>query len=146
MMVHDSDTKMTSFRSAIRAFKMTESTAQNMIDTIYNVLDRDNQATISVVKHVGQIFEEDGDRDKARNILEAINGFRAQVSLIIYNPLAIRVKLISGISKNSSSHRLGDQVALAVTSHTLPLVKSCVRKTRLTHRAVRPTLEQCGIG
>lgn len=71
---------MSSFRAAIRAFKRTESTAQGMIDTIYNVLDRDNQATIGVVKEIGQIFEEDGDKDKARNILEAINGFRAQVS------------------------------------------------------------------
>jgi hypothetical protein len=52
-----------------------------MIDTIYNVLDRDAQATISITKEIGQIFEEDGDRDKARNILEAMNGFRAQVSL-----------------------------------------------------------------
>lgn len=80
-MVNDSNTKMSSFRAAIRAFKMTESTAQNMIDTIYNVLDRDAQATISVIKEIGQIFEEDGDRDKAMNILEAMNGFRAQVSL-----------------------------------------------------------------
>lgn len=82
MMVSDSNTKMSSFRAAIRAFKMTESTAQNMIDTIYNVLDRDAQATISVTKEIGQIFEEDGDRDKAMNVLEAMNGFRAQVSPI----------------------------------------------------------------
>jgi hypothetical protein len=79
-MVSDSVNKMSSFRSAIRAFKNTESTAKGMIDTIYNVLDQDHQATISVVKEIGQIFEEDGSRDKAKDILEAINGFKAQVS------------------------------------------------------------------
>ena len=80
-MVSDSTNKMTSFSAAIRAFKNTESTAKGMIDTIYNVLDQDSQATVSVVKEIGQIFEEDGLRDKAKDILEAINGFRAQVSL-----------------------------------------------------------------
>jgi hypothetical protein len=79
-MVSDSTNKMTSFSAAIRAFKNTESTAKGMIDTIYNVLDQDSQATVSVVKEIGQIFEEDGLRDKAKDILEAINGFRAQVS------------------------------------------------------------------
>jgi hypothetical protein len=79
-MVSDSANKMSSFRAAIRAFHNTESTAKGMIDTIYHVLDQDNQATISVVKQIGQIFEEDGSRDKAKEILEAINGFRAQVS------------------------------------------------------------------
>lgn len=79
-MVSDSTNKMTSFSAAIRAFKNTESTAKGMIDTIYNVLDQDSQATVSVVREIGQIFEEDGLRDKAKDILEAINGFRAQVS------------------------------------------------------------------
>jgi hypothetical protein len=80
-MVSDSTNKMTSFSASIRAFKNTESTAKGMIDTIYNVLDQDSQATVSVIKEIGQIFEEDGLRDKAKDILEAINGFRAQVSL-----------------------------------------------------------------
>lgn len=92
-MVHDSQTKMSSFRAAIRAFKMTESTAQNMVDTIYNVLDRDAQATVSVTREIGQIFEESGDKDKARNILEAMNGFRAQVSPSIPSCASLRSKL-----------------------------------------------------
>jgi hypothetical protein len=79
-MVNDSENKMTSFRAAIRAFKNTESTAKGMIDTIYNVLDQDAPGTVNVVKQIGQIFEEDGNMDKAKDILEAINGFRAQVS------------------------------------------------------------------
>jgi len=80
-MTSDSTNKMTSFHAAIRAFKNTESTAKGMIDTIYNVLDQDAQATISVVREVGQIFEADVNKDKAKDILEALNGFRAQASL-----------------------------------------------------------------
>lgn len=89
-MVSDSTNKMTSFSAAIRAFKNTESTAKGMIDTIYNVLDQDSQATVSVVREIGQIFEEDGLKDKAKDILEAINGFRAQVST---TPLVIGLNL-----------------------------------------------------
>jgi hypothetical protein len=90
-MVSDSTNKMTSFSAAIRAFKNTESTAKGMIDTIYNVLDQDSQATVSVVKEIGQIFEEDGLRDKAKDILEAINGFRAQVSFPLPQPKGVKL-------------------------------------------------------
>lgn len=103
MMVGESETKMSSFQYAIRAFKISESTAQNMIDTVYNVLDRDSQATISVIKEVGQMFEDDGEKDKAKNILEAINGFRAQVSAPRC-PTCVIVCAKSTRSKNSSSH------------------------------------------
>lgn len=79
-MVNDNENRMSSFQSAIRSFKHTESTAKDMIDTIYNVLDRDAQATSSIVREIGSIFEEDAEKDKAKAILEAINGFRAEVS------------------------------------------------------------------
>lgn len=98
---------MSSFRAAIRAFKNTESTAQGMIDTIYNVLDRDNHATIGLVKEIGQIFEVDGEKDKARNVLEAINGFKAQVSLSKHQITTIR---LIRCSKSNNSLRWSDQV------------------------------------
>ena len=129
-MVSDSANKMASFSASIRAFKNTESTAKGMIDTIYNVLDQDSQATVSVVKEIGQIFEEDGLRDKAKDILEAINGFRAQVSL---SPLHewTGAKLTFN-SKNRHSHLFLSAELLEVITLVSHLVKSSEQRIPLT--------------
>lgn len=51
-----------------------------MIDTVYNVLDRDVEATVGVMRDVAGLFEGPGEGDKGRNLLEALNGFRVEVS------------------------------------------------------------------
>jgi hypothetical protein len=78
MLVNDSPTKLTSFRAAVRQFKSNESTAKDMLDTIYNVLDNDADATAGVVREISNLFDADGERDKQRAILEAVNTFRVQ--------------------------------------------------------------------
>lgn len=81
MLVNDSATKLASFRAAVRQLKNNESTAKDMVDTIYHVLDKDADATAGVVREISNLFDADGERDKQRAILEAVNAFRVQVSL-----------------------------------------------------------------
>lgn len=80
MLVGDSEAKMQSFRSAVRQYKNNESAATDLIDTIFNVLDRDLEATTGVIREVAGLFDGDSEKDKQRAILEALNGFRIHVS------------------------------------------------------------------
>jgi hypothetical protein len=75
--VQGSDNKLSSFRSAVRQFKHNESSAKDMIDTIYNVLDQDTESTVGVLREVAGLFE---DEEKSRTVLEAVNAFRITVS------------------------------------------------------------------
>jgi len=52
-----------------------------MLDTVFNVLDRDVDATTGVMREIAGLFDGEGDRDKQRSVLEALNGFRVEVSL-----------------------------------------------------------------
>ena len=82
MLVNDSSTKLSSFRSAVRQFRSNESGAKDMIDTIFHVLDRDVDATTGVVREIAELFDGDGERDKQKSVLEALNGFRVEVCLL----------------------------------------------------------------
>lgn len=52
-----------------------------MIDTVYNVLDRDADATMGIVREIAGVFNLEGEKDKQASVLEALNGFRVEVSL-----------------------------------------------------------------
>ena len=78
MLVGESSTKLSSFRSAVRQFKNNESSANGMIDTIFNVLDRDIDAAVGVVRELANLFGAENDGDKKKAVLEAINGFRVE--------------------------------------------------------------------
>jgi intracellular sulfur oxidation DsrE/DsrF family protein len=80
MLVGDSSVKLLSFRSAFRQFQNHESRAKDMIDTVYNVLDRDTDATMGVVREVAGLFHGEGEKEKQASVLEALNGFRVEVS------------------------------------------------------------------
>lgn len=69
---------MNSFRSAVRQYKANESTARDMVDTVFNVLERELEPTLGVLREVASLFD---DEDKSRAVLEAMNGFRIEVSL-----------------------------------------------------------------
>lgn len=84
LLVQGNDNKLSSFRSAVRQFKNNESSAKDMIDTIFNVLDRDVESTVGVLREVAGLFDDD---EKSRAVLEAVNGFRIEVSHI---PLRVR--------------------------------------------------------
>lgn len=81
MLVSDNQNKLVSFRSAIRQYKNNESGSKDLIDTVFNVLDRDVQATVGVVRDVAGLFDSPGEADKNRSLLEALNGFKVEVSL-----------------------------------------------------------------
>ena len=51
-----------------------------MIDTVYNVLDRDADSTMGIVREIAGLFDREGEKDKQVAVLEALNGFRVEVS------------------------------------------------------------------
>jgi hypothetical protein len=77
MLVNDSATKLASFRAAVRQFKSNESSARDMVDTLFHVLD-DADATAGVSRELANLFDAENDRDKQRAILEAVNSFRIE--------------------------------------------------------------------
>lgn len=78
MLTHDSHTKLSVFTASIRQFRNNESSARDLVDTVYNVLDRDVDATAGVLREVASIFALSEDTDKERAVLEAVNAFRLQ--------------------------------------------------------------------
>ncbi|WVQ95123.1 hypothetical protein IAU59_002217 [Kwoniella sp. CBS 9459] len=77
-LVNDSEIKLNAFRSAVRGFKNNESSAKDMLDTIYHVLDRDPEVTVTITRELGGLFSGEGQGDKERAILEALNAFRVE--------------------------------------------------------------------
>ncbi|WRT68595.1 uncharacterized protein IL334_005573 [Kwoniella shivajii] len=78
MLVSDSPTKLSSFRSAVRSYKNNESAAKDMVDTIFHVFDRDLDTTTGIVREISSLFSGEGDGEKERNVLEALNAFRVE--------------------------------------------------------------------
>ena len=82
MLVNESSVKLSSFRSAVRQCRNNESTASDMVDTVFHVLDRDVDATTSVVREIAGLFDGPGEQEKQSAILESLNAFRIKVSLL----------------------------------------------------------------
>lgn len=80
MLVGDSQTKLASFRSAVRQFKNNESSAKDMVDTVYHVLDEDVTATSGVVREIAKLFDGDDEREKQQAIIASLSNFRVEVS------------------------------------------------------------------
>jgi hypothetical protein len=78
-MVEYSETKLSSFRHAIRSYKHNEAPARDLVDTVYSVLNRDTEDTYKVVRRIADTMKEDDD--KVQGILTALNSFRIDVSL-----------------------------------------------------------------
>jgi hypothetical protein len=79
MLTGSAPNKMTSFRSAVRQFRNAESGPKDLIDTVFNVLDRDADATTGVVRELASLFDNDGEREKQQALLAAVNSFRIEV-------------------------------------------------------------------
>lgn len=77
-MVEFSETKMSSFKHAIRSYKNNEAPARDMIDTFYSIFDRDGENTLMVAKRVAMILRD--DKDKVDGIVNAVNAFKMDVS------------------------------------------------------------------
>lgn len=78
MLTNDPATKLASFRSAVRSFKNNESGARDMVDSIFNVFERDLDVTIGIAREVAKLFESEGDKDKAKDLIEALNTLRVE--------------------------------------------------------------------
>lgn len=76
--VNHSENKLSSFRSAVRQFRNNESGPKDMIDTIFNVFDRDADSTGGVVKEIANLFKD--DQEKMQHVLAALNAFKIEVS------------------------------------------------------------------
>lgn len=81
-MVEYSETKLSSFRHAIRSYKNNEAPARDLVDTVYSVLNRDSEDTSRVVRRIADTMR--GDDDKVRGILTALNAFKIDVSLTLW--------------------------------------------------------------
>ena len=63
-------------KAAIRGYRASESSARDLISTVWNILDRNLDGTASVVNSLVDLVEED---DKKRDLLAAWNGFKVEV-------------------------------------------------------------------
>nr|ODN94469.1 cytoplasmic protein [Cryptococcus depauperatus CBS 7855] len=74
----DNQNKLSSFRSAVRSFKIHESSARDMVDSIFNVFDRDLDVTVGIVREISKLFNDEGNQEQEKEILEAVNALRAE--------------------------------------------------------------------
>lgn len=82
MLVSDNQNKVNSFRSATRQYMVNESSAKDLIDTVYHVLDQDREATVGILRDLVGLLDGPSDQDKGRVLLENLNGFKIEVSYI----------------------------------------------------------------
>lgn len=78
MLTNDSATKLASFRSAVRSFKSNESGARDMVDSIFNIFERDLDVTVGIAREVAKLFGSEGDKDKEKDLIEALNTLRVE--------------------------------------------------------------------
>jgi hypothetical protein len=63
-------------KAAVRGFRLNESTARDLISTIWNVLDRNLDDTAGIVNAIVDLFDEE---EKKSNLLSSWNGFKIEV-------------------------------------------------------------------
>lgn len=63
-------------RAAMRGYRANESSARDLISTVWNVLDHNLDDTASIINGVVDLLEED---EKKRDLLAAWNGFKIEV-------------------------------------------------------------------
>lgn len=69
-------TAVPAVKAAVRSYKASESSARDLISTVWNVLDRNLDGTASVVNALIDVVDED---DKKQSLLTAWNGFKVEV-------------------------------------------------------------------
>lgn len=62
----------------MRGFRASESSARDLISTVWTVLDQNVDDTASIINAVVDILEED---DKKKDLLSAWNGFKIEVCI-----------------------------------------------------------------
>lgn len=72
----NSSSAATTVRLAIRSFRASESAARDVISIFYNMVERDIEATASLIIPLVDLLD---DEDKKKELLEAFNGFKIEV-------------------------------------------------------------------
>jgi E3 ubiquitin-protein ligase ZNF598 len=63
-------------KTAIRSYKASESSAKDLISTVWNILDNNVDNTATVVNNLVDLLD---DEDKKTELLSAWNGFKIEV-------------------------------------------------------------------
>lgn len=77
----------TAVRAAMRGYRANESSARDLISTVWNILDHNSEETASIINAVVDLLEEE---EKKRDLLAAWNGFKIEVGFFFLAFLAIR--------------------------------------------------------
>lgn len=72
-------TAIPSVKASMRGFRASESSARDLISTIWTILDQNLEDTAGIVNAVVDILEED---DKKKDLLNSWNGFKIEVRFI----------------------------------------------------------------
>jgi hypothetical protein len=62
--------------AAVRGFRLNESTARDLISTIWNILDRNLDNTAGIINAIVDLFDEE---EKKSSLLASWNGFKIEV-------------------------------------------------------------------
>jgi hypothetical protein len=62
--------------AAVRGFRLNESTARDLISTIWNILDRNLDNTAGIINAIVDLFDEE---EKKSGLLTSWNGFKIEV-------------------------------------------------------------------
>ncbi|KAI0332546.1 hypothetical protein GY45DRAFT_1273587 [Cubamyces sp. BRFM 1775] len=68
-------TAVPAVKAAVRSYKASESSARDLISTVWNILDRNLDGTASIVNSLVDLVDED---EKKQNLLAAWNGFKVE--------------------------------------------------------------------
>ena len=67
---------VTAVKAAMRGYRANESSARDLISTVWNILDHNLDDTASIINAVVDLLEEE---EKKRDLLAAWNGFKIEV-------------------------------------------------------------------
>jgi E3 ubiquitin-protein ligase ZNF598 len=77
----NSPNALRAIEAAIRSYVSSESTARDLISTLWNISDRKLEDTASAVNAILDVLE---DEDKRRNLLNSWNGFKVEVNQLFF--------------------------------------------------------------
>lgn len=66
-------------KASVRGFRASESSARDLISTVWTVLDQNLDDTASIINAVVDLIEED---DKKKDLLSSWNGFKIEVGTV----------------------------------------------------------------
>lgn len=75
-------------KSAVRSYRASESTARDLITTIYNVLEQDLNGTSTLVNNIVDLLD---DEVKKKDLLSSLNGFKVEVCKYVQCHVLARV-------------------------------------------------------